>query len=343
MPASPLIRATRIVLALARPRPLPSRHVELDLEGGAGGVVVYDPPRGEPDAAVVIVPGLAIESHNDQRLHNLAMGFARGGLRGIVLEVPDMADLRIRPETEHDVAARLVALDAAGLVPGHRLGMLGPSFSGSLALRAAALPIAAPLVRSVITVGAYAEAAQTVDFLFHADEADAYGRMLLMLNFLRVVEDVSDPFLDALRVAIVDTGRPPDQAELGAALATLSKHDRERLTALLEDPAAWRAVGDSMLERGADIFHAMSVSPIVDRLRCDVFVMHGEHDNIVPASESIALHESLTSAGLSSQLVVTPLLDHANIQYGLTIVGDAVKMVRGFAHFVRGLHREETS
>lgn len=306
--------------------------------GAPSKALVYDPP-GTPRGGVVIVPGLALQAHEDPRLHNLAMGFTRGGFRGIVLEVPDISALRIRPETELDLAARLRGLLDQGLIPDGRLGLLGPSFSGSLALRAAARPEVAEDVRAVLTVGAFCDAARTVDFLFHHDDADPYGRMVLMLNFLHVVDDVSPELLGALRVAIEDTGRPADEALLPEALARLPEASRAHLSALLRDRAAWTAIGERMVAEGGPIFAAMSIPPIVERLGCHVFEMHGHADAVVPPSESVALHEALTGAGVPSRLVITSILDHADIQGGMRLVRESIGMIGGFAHFVEGMER----
>jgi pimeloyl-ACP methyl ester carboxylesterase len=334
-----LARATRVVLALARPRPRPMREVVLDVPGGPGRALIYD-PAGEARGAVVIIPGLALQAHEDARLHNLAKGFARGGYRGIVLEVPDLSALVIRPETDVDVADRLVALVEAGLVPHGRLGVLGPSFSGSLALRAAVTPQVADRVRAVMTVGAYAEATTTVAYLFDAEDADPYGRLLLLLNFLSVVEPVSDRQIAALRAAIADTGPAAEVPELEPALATLPPAEAERLRRLLEDPEQWRTIGRRILEVGGETLGALSVTPIVDRLRCTVVLLHGAHDNIVPPSESVELESALRRAGVDTHVIVSPVLDHANIQGGLTALREGVGMIRAFASFVRGLERD---
>lgn len=314
---------------------MPHRVVHVALPDRPGVAYVFDPPRREPDGAVVIVPGLAVKAHDDERLHTLAKAFATGGLRGIVLEVPDMGHLRIRPETEVDLAERLAALHEQDLIPHGRLGMLGPSFSGSLALRAAALPVIADRVQSVMTVGSFADASRTVRFLFQDPGADPYGRMVLMLNFLPKVQDVSPELMAALRTAIVDTA--PDrsvEAALPDALAALPDDDRRTLEAILTEPEAWREVGRRFLEEGDDWFEAMSVDPILDRLRCSVFVMHGATDTIVPPDESLELHRGLVDAGRPAHLLITPLLDHASVTIGADVVKQAWRMLRGFAFFV---------
>jgi len=333
----PTVRAARIVRAMARPRPGPHREIDVDHPDAPGVAFVFDPPRRAPDGAVVIVPGLAVRAHHDERLHTLARAFAAGGLRGIVLQVPDMGHLRIRPQTEVDLAARLSALVDAGHVPHDRLGLLGPSFSGSLALRAAAQPRAASLVHSVLTVGAFADAARTVDFLFHHPDADPYGRMVLLLNFLPQVQPTSPRLLHALRAAIHDTSREPDQAELPKVLHALPDDERATLEALLHDPPTWRATGEAMLQAGAPHFEAMSVAPIVDQLRCAVFVLHGAHDTIVPPDESRHLHQALLDAGRPSRLLITRLLDHASVTVGADVIQQAWRMLQGFAFFVRGM------
>ena len=332
-----MVRAAHVVRAMAMPRPLAHVEAAVSVPDAPGVAYLFDPPRRAPEGAVVIVPGLAVRAHDDPRLHTLARAFAAGGLRGIVLEVPDMGKLRIRPETEVDLAARLAALVDEGLVPHGRLGVLGPSFSGSLALRAAAQPVAAELVKSAITVGSFADAARTVRFLFEDEGADPYGRMVLMHNFLPRVAPTSDAMMQALKLAILDTALPAEEARLPAALAALPEPERIALTGLLQDPDVWRATGQRMLEEGGPWFDAMSVDPIVDRLRCAVFVMHGAHDAIVPPDESHHLHRSLVEAGRPAHLLITPLLDHASVQIGVDVVQQGWRMLRGFAFFIGGL------
>lgn len=336
MALSHLARATRIVWSLARPQPLPVREVRLDPAGKVGVALTYDPP-GTPRGTVVVIPGMTITAHRDPRLHNLAMGFARGGFRGVVLEVPDLQTLKIRAETDRDLAERLAALAEVGLATEDRIGLLGPSFSGSLALRAATLPGAVERVRSVVTVGAYADAGPTVDYLFQSDDADPYGRLILLLNYLQVIEPVSRGQLEALRTAILDTGRPPEEAELDTVLSGLPPEERSRTDAILHDPETWRAVGRAFLDQGGHVLAPLSIPPITEKLRCSVMMLHGSRDNIVPPAESHALKTALDEAGVPNHLFVTPVLDHANIQGGLTAAREAWGMIRAWAFFVRGM------
>ncbi|MFK7927272.1 MAG: alpha/beta hydrolase family protein [Myxococcota bacterium] len=330
-------RASRIVWAMARPRPLPMREVFLDLGDASGLALVYD-PVGTPVGTVVIIPGMTVSAHRDERLHNLAIGFARGGFRGLVLEVPDLQRLKIRAETDADVARRITALLPAGLAPEGRIGLLGPSFSGSLALRAATMPGAAGWVRAVITVGAYAEATSTVRYLFESTEADPYGRLILLLNFLSEVEPVTEGQSDALHAAILDTSREVKQ--LASVLRRLPREQADRLEAILTDPAVWGSVGERFLDSGSGVLDPLSVPPIVHKLQCAVMMLHGASDNIVPPSESHVLKEALDAGNVPNHLLVTSVLDHANIQGGFTAAREALGMVKAFAFFVQAMAQD---
>ena len=47
--------------------------------------------------------------------------------------------------------------------------------------------------------------------------------------------------------------------------------------------------------------------------RAPVFLLHGEHDNVIPAEESEALQQYLTASGNTQvELLLTPLISHAD-------------------------------
>jgi len=141
---------------------------------------VYEPGTGAR-RTVVFVHGMTHAGPDDPRVVGVASALAATGTRVVVPLLPEVAQARIEVESVGRVAA--AAADASRLAR-RTVGLLGASFSGTLALQAAAHPDGRPFVSAVGAIGAFGETRTVLLFLLSNGQADPYGRSIVLRNYL---------------------------------------------------------------------------------------------------------------------------------------------------------------
>src|SRR5438876_8022127 len=136
------------------------RLEELHYSYAAGPVAadVYHPAEAGPHGAVVVVLGAGSRPKDDPALVRFAQGLARAGA---VVLVPESESLRaghVQPADADMLALAVERLRAMPDVDPARVGLIGFSVGGGLAVLAAEQPRARDQVAFVNTVGAYFDA-----------------------------------------------------------------------------------------------------------------------------------------------------------------------------------------
>jgi len=163
--AWPFVRAhlqAIAVLKLASGQPVPKllsavieEKVESkEIEFPAGGVMVrarmYRPQNQSHAPALMVLHGVHHLGMNEPRLMSFATAMASCGLQVLTPELPNIKDYHIDTDSVRTISesAQWFAAQTGGPV-----GVMGLSFSGGLALVAAADPVYQPSFKFVLAVG----------------------------------------------------------------------------------------------------------------------------------------------------------------------------------------------
>ncbi|HEX2572841.1 MAG TPA: hypothetical protein VH877_25040 [Polyangia bacterium] len=310
------------------------RDLEVPSRQGPLRARLYLPPAGsQTSRPVVLTSGVHKDGIDEARLVGLASDLARGGVAVLTPELPDLMEYRITPRLADLIedAGRWASEDQA-LAPWRtdgRVGLVGISFSGGLAVVAGGRPALADRVAFVLSFGGHGDLGRTLRYLCTGVQPDQalrpphdYGVVVILLNVAHLVVPPAQvdllrqgirTYLHASSSAMVDWNRA--RAEFAAA---------ERAQKDMPEPAATlmgyvntrnvRALGPILL-------------PIVDRYtaspalsperspapRAPVFLLHGADDNVIPAIESTLLGRRLGEQGTPVHHLVTPLITHAEL------------------------------
>jgi dienelactone hydrolase len=272
--------------------------------------------------AMLLVFGVNNVGRNHPAIVRVADGLARTGVAVIVPESRALLEGRLEAAEIDGVVHAFETLAARPEVDSERVGIVGFSVGGSLALLAAADPRIAAQVRWVNAFGAYADAAEYLaSVAAHAYQApDGTVTEWIPTELARQV------YLQFLLEGVAD---PVDRAALEAAFAeAILAADRgtrdEALRASLRTDAA-RAIYDLMVVRtlpeartaiaalppeSGDFIAAISPAGAMDGLRADVHLMHERDDHHVPYVQSRALAAELDDAGQLTRHTEFRLFDH---------------------------------
>jgi dienelactone hydrolase len=303
-----------------------------------------------PAGAMLLVFGVNNLGRNHPSIERVADGLARTGVAVLVPDSRTLLEGRLEVGEIDGVVRAFQLLAARPEVDRERVGIVGFSVGGSLALIAAADPRIATQVRWVNAFGAFADAeTYLASVAAHAfvgpDGAEVPWTPTPLARevFLRFVLDqvgeagdratldevLSEPILagerprstSGLAAAVAsDTGR----AALALLTATSLADARDAVAAL---PAASLAFVD-----------AISPARHLAGIEADVHLMHEVEDHHVPFVESRALAEALAGQGALERHTEFRLFDHVQPD-DLDLVAAAPELVKLLLH-VRALMEE---
>jgi pimeloyl-ACP methyl ester carboxylesterase len=272
------------------------------------------PPGDGPWPAIVFVNGATPEGRRQRDVQRLAHGLARAGFLVLVPDIPGLARGELSEQTLSATVDVAFAATRRSDVREGRIGLVGVSVGGSLALLAAADPLLAGRVTSVAAFAPYATLPSVLRLAttgYYLDEGT-----------LKPYD--ADPFL-ALVVArslIVALPVGIDRSRLYSVLAQVQPDAQEPLAALrtfdeaeLAPPgrAVLRLLTNTRPTAFESLYAQLSpglraqlgrLSPLVTAVRVDVPVelLTAPNDKYFPVTESRALVTALPKATLT----VTP-------------------------------------
>jgi pimeloyl-ACP methyl ester carboxylesterase len=275
-------------------------------------------PRG-----IVIAPGVHHLGIEHPGLISLANALAGAGVEVMTIELRDLADYHITPRAVEMIGT------SAGILSSRlnekKVGVLGLSFAGGLALLAACKPEYADHIGFVFAIGAHDDLPRVARFFATNTiedpdgktvpfEAHEYGVLILAYSHL---EDFFSPqdipiAQEALRLWLWEQPDASHKAEqlspAGRAEWDLLLHHRDQLKQKFLDEI--KLHGDEM----------ESVSPHghIANLAVPVFVLHGAGDTVIPASESQWLAHDIPANRLEAVLV-SPALIHVKLEDTVTL------------------------
>ena len=327
---------------------VPTRHG--DVEGR-----LHIPDAGA-NRALLIVPGVHAGGIHEPRLAALSRRVAGSGMTVLTLPLPDLRTYRITPESTDQIEDAIVWLSARkDLAPTGRVGVIGVSFAGGLALVAAGRPGMSERLTAVVSLGGHADLPRAMAYA-------CTGR--LPDGSIRTPHDYGAVL--AMRAAIPHLVPPDQVTALDRAVVTFldassyATFDMPRGMALLEEA---RRQEDALPEPARTLMHYVNtrdivplgarVAPFVETLgghpalsperspatRAPVFILHGELDNVIPTPEAGRLAARLSSAGNTHvRALVTPLVTHASMRSDFAWT-DGWRLVRFWTRAWQGLQR----
>jgi acetyl esterase/lipase len=303
-----------------------------------------------PAGAMLLVFGVNNLGRNHPAIERVADGLARTGVAVLVPDSRTLLDGRLEVGEIDGVVRAFGLLAARPEVDRERVGIVGFSVGGSLALLAAGDPRISSRVRWVNAFGAFADAATYLASVSaHAfagtdGEAVAWAPTPLALEvYLKFLLDQVDDDVDrrvleeAFGRTVLDGGRPSPDADLRASLETDGGRSIHDLLTAGTLEAAREAV-DWLPADSLRFIDAISPARHVEGLAADVHLMHETEDHHVPFVESRALASVLEPTGLLREHTEFRLFDHVQPD-DLDLIAAAPELVKLLLH-VRTLMEE---
>jgi pimeloyl-ACP methyl ester carboxylesterase len=276
----------------------------------------YTPQDVQNPNGVVLLHGVHHLGIDDPRLWNLARALAGAGVLVMTPELQDLADYRVTARTIDVIGDSAVALSTRMR---RKVGVLGLSFAGGLALLAADRNPYSGSIGFVVAIGAHDDMSRVARF-FAANlitspdgaetqlQAHEYGALVLAYSHLEDFFSVSDAPVarEALRQWLWEQ---PQAMRTAEALSPEGKHE---FGLLLHHRDQLRDALLREITLHKEEMEAVSPHRHLDQLHTPVFLLHGAGDTVIPASETLWLEKDVPPADLKAALI-SPALVHVDM------------------------------
>jgi pimeloyl-ACP methyl ester carboxylesterase len=324
----------------------PVRTEDVQIETAAGMVRgrVYVPVR-HPDAqGMVVLHGVHYLGMNEPRLMVFAEAMAGCGLRVLTPELPGIKDYHIDAGSVKVIggAAKWFAKETGGPV-----GVMGLSFSGGLALVAAADPAYRDDFKFVVAVGAQDAMEHVESFYLTGQEVrpdgsverlkpHEYGSLVLEYEHLEDFVQAGDEA--AIRTVLREHLYEDKNAE-GVAAARLTAAQRAEAAELLDaESAVTRAKLAAAATKHVREMAGVSPAGVLGTMTTPVYLLHGQADNIIPSAETLWMASELPGSTLKAELV-SPVLSHLDVAGDKPGLWDQWRLLHFFALVMRAAEK----
>jgi len=334
-------------------RDVETRDLALPTRAGDVPVRIYQSPT-DRGPTIVIFPGVHGGGLDEPRLVALSRRIAAAGATVLSAPLPDLRRYTITPratDTIEDIIAWMTSHPEVSA--DRRVGVVGVSFAGGLALVAAGRPRLAGKITAVFALGAHADLPRVMRYLCLSDEAPRtlkpphdYGVVLILRSSIaRLVPPEQVAALDAAVVKFLDgssaeTTDPQASVRLfeeaRSAEASLPQPARGLMHAVnVRDVATLgRALAPFTEAIGGDPALSPARSPATS---APVFLLHGADDNVIPSSEAPQMAGYLSAHGNPRvTMLLTPLVSHADARPA-TGVADLWRLINFWTQMWRAL------
>jgi dienelactone hydrolase len=283
-------------------------------------------PQSHPNApAIIVLHGVHHLGIDEPRLIAFASAMSSCGLRVLTPELPDIKDYHVGANSIATIgdSAKWMALRNND----HPVGVMGLSFSGGLALLAAADPQWHNAIQFVVAIGSQDEMSRVATFYRTGEDPlptgaperlapHEYGALVLEYEHLEDFIPADFPnqpqTLAAIR-AVLRAHLYEDWPGEKAALAALTP---QQLTLARQLTDTTSPITRAQLAH-AETLHIEDMAGVsphghLKQLTTPVYLLHGAGDNIIPAAETEWMATELPAESLQAELI-SPVLSHINL------------------------------
>jgi pimeloyl-ACP methyl ester carboxylesterase len=276
----------------------------------------YRPTQSDASTAIIVSAGISQLGCYHPRLVALSRALAD---KGLLVITPDIREFREFKIAASPIDQMLFWFKQVSTLEGgdkiRKIGLAGISYSGTLALMAAARPEIRNQAAFVIAIGPYYDLIRCTRNWFAAGtpaEGNGYyptrfyAKWIIMLAALDMMAEPADrQFLQqVLKNLLLQNKIPPADSSLTAeglrwyTLATMHPgQSDEQLSAKIEEYLILR------------IYRQLDPHQPIRDLQCPVFLIHGAYDKLIPPGESREIHQQVKT----SYLLVSPFLTHTHL------------------------------
>ena len=294
--------------------------------------------------ALIVLHGVHHLGIDEPRLMSFASSMASCGFRVLTPELPDIKDYHVDSTSIKTIGESTQWFAQRTGAP---VGVMGLSFSGGLALVAAADPLYKKSFKFVFAVGSQDSMSRVSTYYrTGSDEepngsvellpAHEYGPLVLEYEYLEDFVPARD--IAAVR-AVLRAHLYEDKAAEELAETRLDPSQKIAATQLMDttSPKTRALIADAITKHTVEL-NGLSPDSHLAQFTTPVYLLHGQADNIIPSAETLWMASELPSVTLQAMLV-SPVLSHLDLDGSKPNAWDQWRLIHFFALI---MHATET-
>lgn len=301
--------------------PIETRNETFDFQGRSIPARIYVPLGVGPAPGIVLVHGMHELGTNEPRLVNFARALAASGFVVMTPQVEGIAEYRVEAQSGDLIGAAAQAFAHELDVP--RVGVLAISFSGGLALLAAADPHYSSSIAWIASIGGYYELAHVLQFFATGDAVrpdgsvehltpHEYGALIVVLD--RPGEffppEDADKAREAIKLVLSDQGKKSEA--ITSQMTPAGQEVMQRIYHKQLD--GFRQAILAEIDKDREQLAAASPAGRLAFVRAPVFLLHGADDNVIPPTELLWIRDHVPEQYLVYALI-SPAITHAEVEH----------------------------
>jgi dienelactone hydrolase len=314
-------------------------------------------PEGASRRTVLLVPGIHSMGIEEPRLTALADDLAGAGVKVMALALPDLQAYRITPRATDVIEDAVTGISARpDLAPDGRVGIVGISFAGGLAISAASRPAIRDKVAFVFSFGGHGDLDRVLRYLTTGEAPHVaglethpphdYGVAVILFGAtdhgivphdqVAGLREGIETFLLASQLTLVSMDQANAMFAKARDLATKLPEPSRTLLNYVNDRAVSK-LGAALvpyLRQYASDDPALSPQRVEHPASAPLFLLHGDDDTVIPAAESAIFAEDLRRKGADVRILLSGLITHAEVNRAATYV-DVWKLIDLWAQVLR--------
>ena len=324
--------------------PVRVEDIQFPTPAGLVRARLYLPQVRQNVPGLIVLHGVHHQGIDEPRLRSFAAAMASCGLQVLTPELPGIKDYHIDHDSVKVIGESARWFAQQGNAP---VGVMGLSFSGGLALVAAADPDYRPDFKFVLAVGSQDAMEHVANYYLNGRESrpdgtieqgtpHEYGPLVLEYEHLEDFVPAEDE--DAIRPVLQEHLYEDKTAEAAAEAKLNARQKAEAAQLMDSNSPLTKTLLAASTKRHLLQMESLSPDGKLKTMTTPVYLLHGRADNIIPSAETMWMASELPESTLK-EMLISPVLSHMNMDGSKPGIKDQWKIIHFFAVVVHDAER----
>jgi dienelactone hydrolase len=324
--------------------PVRVEDIQFPTPAGLVRARLYLPEVRQNAPGLIVLHGVHHQGIDEPRLRSFAAAMSSCGLQVLTPELPGIKDYHIDHDSVKVIGESARWFAQQGNAP---VGVMGLSFSGGLALVAAADPDYRPDFKFVLAVGSQDAMEHVANYYLNGRESrpdgtieqgtpHEYGPLVLEYEHLEDFVPADDE--DAIRPVLQEHLYEDKTAEAAAEAKLNARQKAEAAQLMDSNSPLTKTLLAASTKRHLLQMESLSPDGKLKTMTTPVYLLHGRADNIIPSAETMWMASELPESTLK-EMLISPVLSHMNMDGSKPGIKDQWKIIHFFAVVVHDAER----
>ncbi len=290
-----------------------------------------------PIGTLFMLHGMNHLGNQDPRIIKLGKSFASIGFKVCIPRFSSICnhEFNASQQTQDIRQTLLWLINQKSLCPEGKLAVFAPSFSSGLLIKAIATDSFKNRITAILLLGPYFDLEALIQQFVFDEKMDHYARLIIFKNLFKQQYPDNKITLDVLQKAI-------DYAYLCQPFPGSIRNDpalpdeyHSFIAAVIKNKALPKTFLTHFQSHLTKFKSDFSYIDLLKNIDTSWFLLHSACDNIFNPLESVRLNQTFDHLSQPSTLVITKILNHADLSYGLSTIPEAVKLIKFFQSFIK--------